>query len=121
MGTDSTVGDKKFFDPAGGPDHAARMTPLAREVASELNEIIDELKTIHPGWYHGGRKHDVPKDACYVAHYKDVYVWVSPEGVDGLTEFTLSVLEMASAIHPAPPVSLGSGGAVDSPGFDVSF
>jgi hypothetical protein len=120
-GTDSTVGDKKFFDSTGDPARAARKTPLAREVASEVNEIIDELKKIHPGWYKVGRKHDVPKNASYVAHYKDVYVWVEPEGVDGLTEFTLSVLEMASTIHPPPPVSLGSGGVNYSPGFDVSF
>ena len=121
LSTDSTVGDKKFFDPTHDRALAARKTPLAREVASELNEIIDELETIHPGWYHVGRKHDVPKNACYVAHHKNVYVWVAPEEVNELTEFTLSVLEMASAIHPAPPISLGSGGPVYSPGFDVSF
>jgi hypothetical protein len=120
-GTDSTVGDKKFFDPTGNPALAARKTPLAREVASELNEILDELKKIRPGWYQVGRKHDVPKNASYVAHCKDLYVWVYPDGVEGLTEFTLSILEMASAIHPAPPISMGSGGVSYSPGFDVSF
>ncbi len=121
QGIDSTVGDKKFFDPTGDHARDARKTPLAREVGSEINEINDELKKIHPGWYHTGRKHDVPKDACYVAHSKDVYIWVGPEGVEGLTEFTLSVLEMASAIHPPPAIGLGAGGPVYSPGFDVSF
>lgn len=119
--TDSTVGDKKFLNPSEDPALAARKTPLAREVASELKEITDELKGIHSGWYRVGHKRDVPKDACYVAHWKDLYVWVMPDGVNDLTEFTLSILEMADAIHPAPPISMGSGGAAYSPGFDVSF
>jgi hypothetical protein len=119
--TDSTVGDKKFYDKAEDRDLADRKTPLAREVASELKEITDELKKIHRGWYHVGHKRDVPKDACYVAHCKDLYIWVTPDGVDDLTEFTLSVLEMASAINPPPPASMGAGGAAYSPGFDVSF
>ncbi len=119
--TDSTVGDKKFSEPTADPARAARRTPLAREVASELNEIVDELRGIHPGWYGIGHKHDVPRNACYVAHYKDVYVWVCPQGVEGLTEFTLSILEMASALQPPAPLSLGAAGVNYSPGFDVSF
>jgi hypothetical protein len=116
--TDSTVGEKKFSEPALDPILAARKTPLAREVIAELNEIIDELKTIRPGWYHVGCKKDVPKNAAYVSNYRDVYVWVMPDGVEGLTNFTLSVLEMASAIHPA---SANNMGVMYSPGFDVSF
>ena len=54
------------------------------------------------GWYCSGRKCDVPKTACYVGHYCDVYVWVMPEGVDGLTRFTLAILDIATAV-PSPP------------------
>ena len=45
-----------------------------------------------------GRKHDVPKDACYVGRSGDCYVWVGPDGLDELTEFTLTVLKISSLI-----------------------
>lgn len=44
------------------------------------------------GWFCIGGKRDVPKGACYVGHWCDRYVWVMPEGVGGLSEFTLAVL-----------------------------
>ena len=118
--TDSTVGDQPFFEPGSVEPSLARKTPLAREVAHEVNDIIEELQKIHPGWYGCGRKHDVPKGACYVAHHGDVYVWVCPSGVDGLTQFTLSILEMASALQP-PQMQPGTPGVNYSPGFDTSF
>jgi hypothetical protein len=35
----------------------------------------DRMECMIPmGWYCVGRKHDVPKGACYVAHHGDVYV-----------------------------------------------
>jgi hypothetical protein len=119
--TDSTVGSQRFFEPDADPARAARKTPLAREVAHEVNEIVDELRKIGGGWYGVGRKHDVPKDACYVAHHGHVYLWVCPGGVDGLTEFTLSILEMASALQPPAGMAGNGAGVAYSPGFDVSF
>jgi hypothetical protein len=44
------------------------------------------------GWFCAGRKKDVPKDACFVGHYCDHYVWVMPDRVDDLSHFTLIVL-----------------------------
>lgn len=123
LDTDSTVGDQHFYEPGGtGGDESrqSRKTPLAREVAHEVDEIVDELQTIRPGWYGVGRKGDVPKDACHIAHHGDVYVWVCPSGVDGLTQFTLSILEMASALQPADMRSQAAG-VNYSPGFDTSF
>jgi hypothetical protein len=118
--TDSTVGDQPFFEPGGDESRRARKTPLAREVAHEVNEIVEELQKIHTGWYGVGGRRDVPKDACYVAHHRDVYVWVCPSGVDGLTQFTLSILEMASALQP-PEMRSQAAGVNYSPGFDTSF
>ena len=46
------------------------------------------------GWFRVGGKKDVPRDACYVGHHGDCYVWVMPEGVGGLTRFTLLVLSI---------------------------
>src|SRR4051794_30402342 len=54
------------------------------------------------GWYCSGRKHDVPKDACYVAHYGDVYAWVMPQGLEGLTRFTMTVIDLATGKPHAP-------------------
>ena len=47
------------------------------------------------GWFHVGRKCDVPKCARYWGSYRDVYVWVMDDGVDGLSEFYLTVLRIA--------------------------
>jgi len=54
------------------------------------------------GWYYVGCKNDVPPDACYVAHYCDTYVWVTYEGIDGLTRFTITVLDIATGEIHAP-------------------
>lgn len=117
--TDSTVGGQAFYEPGADEARLARKTPLAREVAHEVDEIVDELRKIGPGWYGVGGKRDVPKDAVYVAHHDGVYVWVCPSGVEGLTQFTLSILEMASALQP--PGANPAGGVNYSPGFDTSF
>jgi hypothetical protein len=45
-----------------------------------------------PGWFHLGRSGDVPKDACYVGRYRDQYAWVTPDGMPGLSRFTVAVL-----------------------------
>jgi hypothetical protein len=54
------------------------------------------------GWYSAGRKHDVPKEALYVAHHGDVYVWVMPQGLEGLTRFTMTVIDLATGKPHAP-------------------
>lgn len=54
------------------------------------------------GWYHVGHKKDVPKKACHVGHYCDTYVWVMPDGIDGLSHFTITILELATGKPHAP-------------------
>ncbi len=54
------------------------------------------------GWYCVGGKGDVPKDACHVGRYGDTYAWVMPEGMDGLTRFTITVLDIATGETHAP-------------------
>jgi hypothetical protein len=54
------------------------------------------------GWFHTGGKNDVPKDACYVAHSCDTYVWVMPDGLEGLTRFTMTVIDLATGKPHAP-------------------
>ena len=57
-------------------------------------ERLDGL--IPMGWYCVGCKKQVPKNACYVGHYGEMYVWVMPEGVEGLSCFTMTVMELAT-------------------------
>jgi hypothetical protein len=63
----------------------------------------DRMDCVVPtGWYHTGRKKDLPKDACHVAHYCDTYVWVMSDGIDGLTRFTMTVIDLATGKPHAP-------------------
>jgi hypothetical protein len=63
----------------------------------------DRLECYIPrGWFHVGSKKDVPKEACYVAHCGGVYVWVPPEGMEGLTRFTMTVIDLATGKPHAP-------------------
>jgi hypothetical protein len=54
------------------------------------------------GWFHVGRRGDVPKGVCYAGSHCGVSVWVTPEGLDGLTRFTLTILELATGKPHAP-------------------
>jgi hypothetical protein len=63
----------------------------------------DRMDCVIPrGWFHAGGKKDVPKDACYVGRYCDSYVWVLPDGVEGLTRFTMTVIDLATGKPHAP-------------------
>jgi hypothetical protein len=66
----------------------------------DIGEPVDSL--VPRDWYQVGSKRDVPKEACYVGCYAGVYVWVTPEGLDGLSRFTLTVLDLASGKQHAP-------------------
>jgi hypothetical protein len=48
------------------------------------------------GWYQTGCKKDVPRDACFVGSYGNTYVWVMPDGLEGLTRFTITIMDLAS-------------------------
>jgi hypothetical protein len=49
------------------------------------------------GWLKIGGQGDVPKLASYVGQFEDVYVWVMPEGIEGLSELTLAILDVATS------------------------
>lgn len=64
---------------------------------------FEDLECLIPtGFYNVGCKRDVPRDACYVGCYCDTYVWVMPEGVEGLTRFTMTVIDLATGKPHAP-------------------
>jgi len=56
------------------------------------------------GWLHAGTKRDVPRNACYVSHHGTTHVWVMPEGIAGLSELALTILDIATRedIVPGP-------------------
>jgi hypothetical protein len=63
----------------------------------------DRMDCVIPkGWFHAGCQKDVPKDACQVGRYHDTYVWVLPDGLDGLTRFTMTVIDLATGKPHAP-------------------
>ena len=72
---------------------------LRRFYLGETNRMDCMLPT---GWFSAGCKKDVPRDACYVAHVGDVYVWVMPQGLEGLTLFTMTVIDLATGKPHAP-------------------
>ncbi len=63
----------------------------------------DDLDCVIPkGWYGVGCKKDVPECACYVGHFGKTYVWVNADGLDGLTRFTMTVIDLATGKPHAP-------------------
>lgn len=54
------------------------------------------------GWYHVGTEDDVPPNACYVGNYCDTYVWVTPDGMDDFSRFTITILDIATGEIHAP-------------------
>jgi hypothetical protein len=77
--------------------------------------IQRSLARIQPGWFHVGRKRDVPHDACFVGRHGHRYVWVGPEGREALTEFTLTVMKFSSPIKETQTL-LSPGQVKFSPG-----
>ena len=97
------------------PGPSVDRSPLAANVCRKIEMIQEDLAEIHPGWFHVGSKHDVPKDACYVGRSGDCYTWVCPDGIDDLTEFTLTVLKISSLIKETETL-ISPGSVKFSPG-----
>jgi hypothetical protein len=58
-------------------------------------DVADQLLAIPPGWLHVGCKKEMPHEASYWGSSHDAYVWVMPDGVQSLTNFTLIMQEIA--------------------------
>ena len=99
----------------GDPDPLRDRSPLAKNVCRKVGMVQNDLAKIQPGWFHVGRWRDIPKDACYVGRSGHVYVWVGPEGLDQLTEFTLTVLKFTTLIKETQTL-ISPGSVKFSPG-----
>ena len=108
-----TTNDDSVCAAPGSP--LAERSPLARNVCRKLDGIQRDLFRIRPGWFHVGRKKDVPKDACYVGRSGDCYAWVCADGREELTEFTLTVLGLSSLIKETQTL-INPGSVKFSPG-----
>jgi hypothetical protein len=56
-------------------------------------------------WLHMGCRKEVPRNAVYVGRHGRTWVWVTPDGVEGLSELTLEIMDIATredSVGPAP-------------------
>lgn len=63
---------------------------------------VEGTRRLPTGWYGVGGKKDVPKNVCYVGKHCDTYVWVTPEGTEGLAIFTIAALDLATGESNMP-------------------
>jgi hypothetical protein len=49
------------------------------------------------GWLKVGGRGDVPRQVSYAGHFEDVFVWVMPEGIEGLSDLTLAIMDIATS------------------------
>jgi hypothetical protein len=90
-------------------------TALVREVTRQVDDVRGQYRDIPTDWFGRGKKHDVPKNACFVGHYGHCYTWVCPENRSDLAAFTLTVLNLASVVKATQVIAAPSGVAF-SPG-----
>jgi hypothetical protein len=61
------------------------------------------------GWLKIGRKKDVHPRASYVGRHGAVFVWVVPDGITGLSDLTLTIMDIATREVPAPHLAGAAG------------
>jgi hypothetical protein len=64
--------------------------------------VAERLARLPKGWLHFGPACRVPRCACYQDHCGDTWVWVMPDGMEGLADFTL-VLQDIATLNVTPP------------------
>ncbi len=97
-----------------GPEHADCEAPgILNSPALDPSPgphfgVIDRLSRLPAGWLHHGGLRDVPVCACYKGHCGSTWVWVTADGIEGLSDFIL-VLHDVATLDPnaalfAPPL-----------------
>ena len=109
----ATANDDEFLDTA--ESRLRQRTPLVKNVSREVRAIQKSLAQIRPGWFHSGRRRDVPRDACYVGKCGNRYTWVCADGREALAEFTLTILRYSSLIKETQTL-ISPGSVKFSPG-----
>ena len=57
-------------------------------------------------WLNLGARRDLPRGACYAGRHGDASVWVMPDGIAGLSELTLAILDIATREDNSPASDL---------------
>jgi hypothetical protein len=57
--------------------------------------VADRLARLPQGWLHVSPSRGVPSQARYKAHRGDTWVWVMPDGTEGLADFSLILQDIA--------------------------
>jgi hypothetical protein len=70
--------------------------------------VLARLERLPKGWLHVGRLDEVPLSACYKAHCGTTWVWVTPDGMEGLNDFIL-------VFHDIATIDIDSGATVTPP------
>lgn len=81
-------------------DGASDATSSSDERKVPIDVLLSDVPP--PGWYQLGSKHDVPDNACCVGRFGDRYAWVTPEGIPGMSRFTVTVLAVMK-LKPGEP------------------
>jgi hypothetical protein len=76
------------------PNHDFCVKQMKEFFAGEEADLADYYPP--RGWYSVGGKKDVPKDACYVGCHGCTYVWVTADGMNGLSTFAMGALDLAT-------------------------
>jgi hypothetical protein len=83
--------------PAIGPDGARYLADPELDTSPGPHfGVADRLARLSAGWLRSGRACDVPSDACYKDHCGDTWVWITPDGMEGLSGFTLVLQDIAT-------------------------
>jgi hypothetical protein len=64
--------------------------------------VADRLARLPPVWLYVGALKDVPLRACHKAHCRGTWVWVTPEGLGGLAEFTVVIQDIMRVSSNSP-------------------
>jgi hypothetical protein len=64
--------------------------------------VADRLARLPVGWLHVDHCKSMPLGACYKAHCGNVWVWVMPDGMQGLAEFALVLQDIARVLSSSP-------------------
>jgi hypothetical protein len=93
----------------GGPEHvypdsmSLLISPDKAPAGSARHfDVADKLERLPPGWLHVGCLKDVPGCALYKAHCGGTWVWVMPEGIKGLADFSLIIQNIARVYSNSP-------------------
>lgn len=78
----------------------------------KLDQFFDgkpeSLAVMAPGWFCIGPHSAVPPHACYVGHYHKTYAWVPAHNLECLTQFTLAILDIGTALPLDKPGPVGA-------------